>query len=125
MKKFLIALFLFIPIALSSQNRHLDDLRAGESVQFEQKNDRAYVLVAMRKLDDSYAAVVQFDPIPNAEEDMLCFCKIIGDEIELYLIDAPIRPAFYIKFDGDYALLRIYGDDRWIKMYRKKLPTVV
>lgn len=122
MKKVFLALLLFIPMALPAQNRHLDDLRAGESVQFEQKNDRAYVLVAMRKLDDHYAAVVQFDPIPNADEDMLCICKIKGEEVELYLVDAPIRPAFHIRFEGEYAKLRIHGEDRWITMYRKKLP---
>lgn len=123
MKKIILAILLALPIALSAQNRHLDDLRAGESVQFEQKNDKAYVLVAMRRLDNSYAAVVQFDPVPNEEKDMLCICKIKGEEIELYLVDAPIRPAFYIKFDGDYAMLRIHGDERWITMYRKKVST--
>lgn len=123
MKKIILAILLALPIALSAQNRHLDDLRAGDSVQFEQKNDKAYVLVAMRKIDDTYFAVVQFDPIPNKDEDMLCFCEIKGQEIELYLVDAPTKPLFYIKFDGDNAKLRIATDERWVTMYRKKVTT--
>ena len=122
MKKIIIILMLVIPMALSAQNRHLDDLKAGKSVQFEQKNERAYILVAMRKIDDAYGAVVQFDPVPNDKEDLLCICEIKGEEIELYLVDAPIRPAFHLRFEGDGAKFRVHGEDRWIPMYRKALP---
>ena len=122
MKKIIIILMLIIPMALSAQNRHLEDLKAGESVQFEQKNDRAYILVAMRKIDDAYGAVVQFDPIPNDKEDLLCICEIKGEEIELYLVDAPIRPAFHLKLEGDGAKFRLHGEERWIPMYRKAIP---
>ena len=125
--KRLLFLFLFLlitsPMLLLAQNRHFDDLRAGESVQFEQKNDNAYILVSMRKIDDAYLAVVQFNPIPNKDEDMLCICEIKGEGIELSLIDCPWKVLFYIEFDGDNAKLRINGEQRWVTMYRKDTAT--
>lgn len=123
MKKIILALLFALPMMAVAQNRHLDDLRAGKLVQFEQENSKAYLLVSMQKSDDetcdnTYIAIVQFDPIPNKDEDMSCVCHIKGEEIELYLIEAPIKPIFYIRFDDDNAKLRIASDERWITMYR-------
>lgn len=123
MKNIIIALLFLLPMMAAAQNRHLDDLRAGKLVQFEQENSKAYLLVSMQKSDDetcdnTYIAIVQFDPIPNKDEDMSCVCHIKGEEIELYLIEAPIKPIFYIRFDDDNVKLRIASDERWITMYR-------
>ena len=126
MKKILLLILIMLPTMLTAQEKTFRDLRAGESVQFEQGNDVAYVLVAIRIMDKesgTYGAIVQFDREPNPDNDVLCFCEFDGNEIQLIMVDAPIKPAFYLTLEGDDAWFRVGDDPRKILLHRKPVKT--
>ena len=125
MKKIILALLLALPVMAAAQNRHLDDLRAGESVQFEYNTEKGYVLVAMRKLDDAFLATIHYSP--NEPEKDLFVAEIKGEQINLHLLEDPLkRDVFCIAFDKDdpeYAKLYLVGETKFVWLRRKYVVT--
>lgn len=110
---------------VQAQNRHLDDLRAGESVQFEYNTEKGYVLVAMRKFEDGYLATVKFSPSEDADQ---IFCaEIKAEQVHLHLIEDPLKRDIYIvafdKENEDYAKLYLTGETRFVWLRRKEVVT--
>lgn len=119
----MLLILLALPVLSFAQNRHLDDIRSGESVQFEAKMENGTVFLAIRKFDEDILAELNTKVGDNEPESYFLIGEIKGEGLRFKLMDAPIKAFCHVTFDGDNAMLRFEGAERMFPIPRKELES--
>jgi hypothetical protein len=126
MRKFALTLLLSaVAVGAFAQNPTIEELKKGDSVQFEIRKDGSMAYLAVRLWENNtYVAGVYFGPESEYSEkaEILTVGAIRGEQLELSLMeDADAGPVFYVTFPDGRARLYMEGSSSEpITMQRKR-----